>query len=88
MHDPEVRQRDGHVDVVAAKLALLDRERALEEVVRLRVVAEDAAHVPEIHQRDGHLDGVAAVLALLDRERALDAHQCIFGSSGKEMAPS
>ena len=37
--DAKIEQRDGHFRVVAAVLALLDRERALQHVSRLGVVA-------------------------------------------------
>ena len=67
---PEVRQRDGHLRVVAAVLrSLIASARSSMSRAsrgRLRAVRE-----PEVHQRGGHFRVVAAVRPLLDRERAL-----------------
>ena len=58
--------------MVAAVRPLLDRERALQHILLLRVVASVAVRDPETIQHFGHFRTIATVLALIDWEHALE----------------
>ena len=57
--------------MIAAIRPLVDRERALQNVALLGVIAKRVVRVPEVRQREGDVGVVAALRQLLDRERTL-----------------
>src|SRR5258705_7098880 len=65
-----ILKTSGHIGMVGAEGPLLDRQRALEESLGLRVLALGVVQPREVAQAPGHIGVIRAESLLIDRQRA------------------